>query len=200
MATPNILVSYIPLLYSEPGINQSKEQIEKMKEALQESDLGNAKGAVWSRENGEAVLTLVIDKAAEIVNHLNMWSEGKPEEWFTFQVVQNEGGYGISIMPELEKSFERFRIQNGLSTNFDAKQVQIFFRPLVFLSKATKAYDMAKSDIKDKIRVYLIDSELVNIGKFSENQFNFRVEIGNLKVVVDGFAKLYLESMIKEMH
>jgi hypothetical protein len=194
--TPNVLVSYVPLFYGQPGsIVEKDDQLEKtLKEAF-DREVGHSKGAAWSLEDGSSAVTLILDKATEISKHLAEWSENKPGDWFTFQIVKNDGGYAIAIMPEMEKSMERFKSVYKV-TDEDAKSVRIIFRPLTFSSESVSAFTGAEPNLKDEIRVYVLDADLVNEKNFSPNHLNHRVELGKFKVVRDGFAKSYLEEMI----
>jgi hypothetical protein len=194
---PNVLVSYVPLFYGQPGTILEKDgEVEKTLKDAFDQEVGHSKGAAWSlEEDGSSAVTLILDKATEISKHLMAWSENKPSDWFTFQIVKNDGGYAIAIMPEMEKSMVRFKSTYKVADE-EAKSVRIIFRPLTFSSESVSALNGAEPNIKDEIRVYVLDADLVNEKKFSPNHLNHRVELGKFKVVRDGFAKQYLEEMI----
>lgn len=195
---PNVVISYVPLFVGQPGVVFAPEDINNLMKGIDESMLGTAKGAVWTVENGAATVTFVIDKAQEISDHLKAWSEGKPSEWFTCQITKNSGGYGMALLPELEKSAMRMKAAYG-ATDEEVKSVRIVFRPIAFSSVNSGAFDQAQPYIKDRIQVFLLDSELVNEHNLSQNHLNFRVELAEFKVVHDGLAKPYIEEMIASM-
>ena len=129
METQLLMIGYIPLFYPpvKPGALLEPEAIKNMNiQSL------NTYGCVWThKQNGQneqnqITPIIVCDKAKEVVDHINYYSEGNVEDWFEFFTILEEKEYTIGLHPKLDRICDRFqKVNSNLSNN-----MKIFYEPL----------------------------------------------------------------------
>jgi hypothetical protein len=89
-----ILVSYVPLLMGEAG--RSDWDPKQVQEAMEEGPSGLADACVWLQDDeGRLGPCLLLPQADIIAEHLKLWAEGQPEEWFRLCAAEHGGLYGL---------------------------------------------------------------------------------------------------------
>lgn len=161
-----VVVSYMPLIYpddvgkrfwdsNEPDFMQSI----KSTLAIGEQVSTSAEAVVWTT-GYEPVF--VIDKAKEIRDHINAWSEGEPNNWFTLQWMVKNSQFALVLMPNIQKSIERQKNTYKTLTGSELPKncsYQVLFKPINFISNRPNIiFSEDKCDISDKVNVGFIDS------------------------------------------
>jgi hypothetical protein len=170
---PNVIVSYVPLLWPD-----QMDDIEN----IMESNIGNVKGCAWYQEDGEFKAVLLADKAEEIASHLKYWSESEPEKWFKFKWNQKGTEYRFILMPELEKTIERFKIKFQLDTGFpfpERNQFKLIFLPLSFSAKREHLTLNQK-----RIHIKICDTKVMNDNS-TPDIWDISDDLGTFEVVQD---------------
>lgn len=201
-----IIFSYVPLLKTNAPF---LEDPEKLKAIIKETEVIEtyAKGVVWTLEGGIPVANMMYPMAYPIAKHLKEWAEGKPEEWFTLAHIKEDGRYAMALMPDVQKSVERTKLNyqmiHGWPMPKDSK-FEIFFAPLTFLSVNSEAYDTMEPYIRDgaRVKVYLgdftEDLKTISPDKFMEILPKIREEIGTFTVRMPEHQVGYLQQMFKD--
>jgi len=204
MAEPLILVcvSYVPLLEGGAGqvidaeVLQSPEfkaklgKLEKLQECV---------GVLWGIEDGKLHPVLLHDRADEIASHLRLWSEGKPEEWFTLHFYEHNNHLAILLFPDVEKSIERLKLALSLQhiemkDEIAKAEARILCAPLVYRSKPGmgEVYGKNRNNLPDEMRLCMIKTSDVEGGLPREDAVEY--PIGTFKVKRnDPFIKSYVE-------
>jgi hypothetical protein len=146
-----VIVSYVPLLAGRPGEHLRGDLIEHLVKGRVSAPMVRA--MYWIEAEGEHVPVLVVDQARAVVEHLVAWAEGHPEEWFEVQLAITPLQYSFVLMPDLQKSIQRYRTARRIlhgevvpaSTPF-----KIICRPLAFTSQDVAA--IASVQIADPMR------------------------------------------------
>jgi hypothetical protein len=172
MKTPgcNLVFSYFPMLVCEPGTtffgSEIEDNIPEMQNYFDSLPSGQADACLWCMdEDGSASIVLLMEDAKPIAEHLNYWSEEKPEEWFTLSIIESDSKYAVALAPNLDRSFERWKITFQLKTGFPPpvyEEEKYFFKPLFFVAKSKTSFLQSKNHIRNKSRVGLIDSKDFN--------------------------------------
>lgn len=208
----NIIFSYFPLLTGEPGLSFMGEEAIENAEAIarftEELPSGSAKASLWMVDDGAAAVALVCDEAAEIAEHLHHWSEGKPEDWFSFHFLEKGACYAGALMPNFRKSAERWKIAFQLRHGYPPPPggESHIFRPLHFVARSKDAFTAAKPFLRSKIRVGLVDPEGMTEGEFQierERAIDRVVWLGSFNALSEnkkkGLAHGWLDDRIDEM-
>lgn len=200
MDTKKIVVSYVPLLYGQPGLHFGKDNIEAIAKQVDESNAGSVDGVAWTLENNKPVPTLIMKQAADIAVHLRSWSENNPKEWFSFQYERKGDQYALVLMPNIEASVKRHdsTMKDIVGEEPEGSKTNVIFRPIHFISTNIQAFDKVENLITDEIQVFAIDRELVSSPEFNSSVLDQRVEIGTFKVVRDGIGKGYLTDLLTD--
>jgi len=186
--TNALIFSYIPLVYGDPTANYLSNP-EKIMSLVENAEPG-AKGAIWYGNGKKTGVVLVYDNAKEIKEHLIAWTERKPKEWFKLIADVKDGMYSIVLMPILEKSVERWRLQYLISNGYQAPddlKITFIFKPLNFVT--TRPSKMSKNVKERKVEFSLIDVK--DAEKFIEDMNDGKVvhevlhKIGTYKLKIE---------------
>jgi hypothetical protein len=183
-----IMVSYVPLLVGEAG--RSDLDPKQVSSVLEECPSGQAQACIWLADEpgGPLFPCLLIDQAEAIAEHLKMWSEGEPGEWFELTVAERGELYGLALMPRLSKGIERFRLayqlRCGLPLPKDA-HIQAIFKPLHFVSKPGHTYGKVRSQIGPRAKVALLDPRHL-AEDVSKTDFDKAISLGEFELVREG--------------
>ena len=163
-----LIVSYVPFMphgdESTASIDQDQATLDRIQRQMNlGSEYGMARGAFWMVNGEQATCAIVIDRAAELIEHMKVWSENRLEKWFTFQVRADAKNkqYSFFIMPNLLRSADRWKINYQLKTGYpppkDTK-ADIVFIPIYFFAKESKlAEHVAKMPGKD-VELLFVDT------------------------------------------
>jgi hypothetical protein len=175
-----VVVSYVPLLVDEDpllvdegrhdGTEELKRKLKVVKD-LYEPPIA----CLWERtcaysegkEENHISPIFVMKNAELVVNHLTMWSENEPVEWFELCVLEQQDYYGVVVWPNLQKSKERLIVahlhKHGeiIPKNATWNFVSI---PLLFHSEGIGTIKEAKR--------YLANMEKTKIGFIDQDDFS----------------------------
>lgn len=161
MDTKYICVSYVPLLRGAPGtLMDAVHPPPELQEAI-DSDAGDTPGCAWVAQDGKAAPILVMKDMDAVLDHLEQWAEGVPQQWFRLIIKQVHERYVVCLMPDLKKSVERFKVAmkifQGIDITDDAS-INIIFKPIIFVSsKVPTSYLRIKGSIGDRTHLYCMD-------------------------------------------
>lgn len=207
-STTNIIFSYVPLLTGEPGSvylgEEAANTVTGIATYMEGLPSGAAVACLWMIDDEVASAVLVLERAEEIAKHFNVWSEGKPEDWFTFHYLESGPAYGLALMPNFTKSSERWRITFQLRYGYPPVMgsESLFFRPIHCVAPTKKAFEQAKQYLKSTVRVGLIE-----VGRITPENFNISPDevhwLGSFKSVPEdgksGLTHGWLQGVIDDM-
>lgn len=163
----HLVISYVPLLqnYGNPLDAQvilDPENAEKYVEhvtSLLDTDV-HIQGCAWADEEGEIHALLITDKAKEIRDHLLAWCEEKPQDWFRLEIKLNDVNYQISLIPDLEKSAQRYRTNRFIhkQEHISKEDVMVYGTPLQFHSTTPMRAQTGKPE---HINIQLLDQAVL---------------------------------------
>jgi len=148
-----ILFSYIPLLYAPPEAmmqeltNNNIEAVAAFMEGLRD---GNAAACLWTEYEGQPAPVFLYPDAHDIAEHLELWTEGKPTQWFTTHLQVKNGKYLIILMPQVDRSVERWKINFQLIYKYPPPsdmKFEVFFKPLYFVSGSQNVFEIVEDRI-----------------------------------------------------
>lgn len=152
----------MPLNGQQFDFSEPQAASRKLTTFLDELPSGWIQGCLWALDEDAVFVNFVIDDAKKIASHLVEWSEYVPEEWFQVEIAETDDGYALALMPSIEKSIERVRIQAQLRYGYPlpTNKTHVVLRPLHFGTSTKTAFSMAKPKIQKfgKIGVSLVDS------------------------------------------
>ncbi len=153
-----IIVSYVPLLRGHPGELLSAERAEE----LVATGAGHVEAVLWTLEaDGEFVPILALTRGDEIFEHLVEWSEGSPASWFHVEFDEDGDRYALAIVPDAERSIERFMLARALVTGTETPvqraEVVMVFEPLLFQGPLSDASRRALAGLGDAVSVGIVD-------------------------------------------
>ncbi|MHC4224522.1 MAG: hypothetical protein ACYSUN_11075 [Planctomycetota bacterium] len=163
--TEYLIVSYVPLLspkQDEIGrtvdLSKNQDGINNLVNSVCDAD-GHVAGVMWFDTDGRPSPAFAIADAKKVVEHLTLWSEGDPSEWFDLRFVEHNGKYALSLFPRVGKSIERFRLaielMSGSPIDKNSK-FTLLFQPWVFISQETDSFS--------RVREKFLKQETVNLG------------------------------------
>jgi hypothetical protein len=191
-----IVISYIPLLEADRAISPDLKKIQKQIE----SGNGNAKFCMWYRIENVLTAILCYEKGRKVADHFNKWSEGKPEDWFTFAHLSDGEKYVLALIPNLQKSFERNSINVQLETGYPLPKsdIKFFFEPLTFKSRHVSTYDVVVPLLEEKVQVGIVEPKDVDPSN-PQNFDSSRVRIlGSFTVENSELSDSLLSQMLKD--
>lgn len=117
-----VIFSYMPLLTGVSGQTLSLNPVgaSELASLVESLPSGNVDGCAWFMDDDVLKVIFMMKDASLIYEHLNVWADDKPQEWFTLTVLWREpSSYAIALMPDLEKSHQRwtaaFTLRNGFA-------------------------------------------------------------------------------------
>jgi len=152
-----VIVSYVPLLWPQ-DLNTQTESIEKaIEKSIDSCPNGEIAGCAWIVRNGKLSPVFVLEKSREMVEHLKFWSEDKPEQWFKIHFRREGLKYFIALVPEVDKTVERFKISYQLRTGYPLPKetpLRVIFKYLYFSAQREEIHLM-----DDEVEVFYLDSK-----------------------------------------
>jgi hypothetical protein len=193
-----LCVSYIPLFIADPTKNHSmKEIIKLLNEAIENVPCPIA--CVWAQINDKHIPCFLINKAREIVDHILLWSEDKPHEWFKLIVERDVAHYEVALFPNLIKSKERQLIQYVMTNNEiipESSERQILFKPLHFRSKSISMINTI--NLADPSMVGFIESDGLDLNQLDLGKIPEPIMIGPFEIDKDQSLKTYSKGLEDE--
>ena len=169
--TSAVVVSYVPLLAQSflAGEWPSTELTDRLHEIDQCPD-GHVDGCLWLAEGERVVPVFIMERAHAIADHILMWSEQRPEEWFTLCFCEREKHYATVLFPNIQNSVVRFRLNwlQQFEEFITPEQFHVIFRYLHFASGPQHVFHRVRSRIADRNMLGFIDTSDVNPQKPSD--------------------------------
>lgn len=159
-----VLVSYVPLLRGVPG------QLVNAADAapLLDTDAGHVDAVVWAvSDSGEFSPVFAMARADEVFEHLVEWSEGTPAIWFKLAVDENDDEYAMALVPDVQRSLDRFLLARSLISGVDvppSDDVRVVFQPLVFRGPKSEVSRRALPLLRDEVTVGFLDVRELSAG------------------------------------
>jgi len=157
------IVSYMPLLTGEPGRCMSVDDPE-LSELLRQGDdcpSGHIEACLWVADGEDVMPVFIREQAHAIADHLSEWSEDKPGEWFALCFAEQEGRYVAILFPDINRSIARFRVArlHYYEEIVTAKDYQVLFRPLCFVSGPQHIFSEVRCRIPENTSVGFLDTQ-----------------------------------------
>ena len=144
---PACIISYVPLLdYSgyTPGttIEPTSDYVKGIDGHV------NIDGCLWSGDPETRSFTpiIVCENAQAIVDHMRLWADGHPEDWFELLVEDNGDNYMVALIPRVDLSVKRWEVAYALMHGYapDLSNCHIIFKIICFSSATSDVYRFAK--------------------------------------------------------
>jgi len=198
-----LLVSYIPFLVGDPLAGDiTVEQVQTM---LEESPESAAICCIWASRNGKPSPVFVYDHANEMYEHLVAWAENKPVDWFNLHLATKGSKYVIALIPNHQKSIERWRIAYQIRVGFpppEAIHYNILFRSPFFVSTSANTFQQVRSQIGADLEIGFLDSSLINpddimgsLQKLEDSQIKW---LGPFKISSNQDMQEYLDKILDD--
>lgn len=158
-----VVVSYCPLLLPPSGkatYSLDSGEANSITKHIDSLPSGVARGCLWVNEDKRVAPVLLYEEAREIYEHLVIWSEKKPDDWFEYILVERGERYALAVFPRINKSIERWRINYHLYTGFPVHpkaEFSLLFKPLVFISQNKGVFGQIKVKLGKKIVLGFLD-------------------------------------------
>lgn len=162
-----ILISYFPFIKLDQQI------INMVNPDFFQTLLGNTtdskvRGVIWAQSELEKVSPiLIIDRATELVEHLQSWSDQKVQNKFVFKHLWYKNIYALALIPKIEESITRWKINFQLQFGYPSPsdlEFKVLFYPIQFISGS-------KADTYLKIK-HLIGDTTINIGFINSHDWD----------------------------
>lgn len=152
-----IVVSYVPLLRGEPGVTMSPEDAARVLESVPDTEAGHVEAIIWALDESDTPWPLlVLERAAEVFDHLVDWSEGSPTSWFKVAWFAAGGEYALALLPRVERSVERYKLACRLGANEELPEnarFEVVFRPILFRGPESAVSREMLATLPPRIRV-----------------------------------------------
>lgn len=161
-----IVISYVPLLVDRPGFFSTPDdpELARIFRRMESCPDGHVDGCLWMMESGHAVPVFIMDRAHEIADHLRIWAEDKPGDWFRLCLAESRGRYAAVLFPDLNRSVRRFqetyRILTGRTLKAD--QYRVLHVPLGFVSGPEHMFFQVRHQIAERTMIGFVDSSAVD--------------------------------------
>lgn len=165
-----LIMSYAPLLTDYTPRSLDQDGVDDLCKAIDiATQAGQSHGCIWLSSESEVRPVLIFDKGDEIAAHVRSWSEGKPEDWFTFFALEtDDDSYHLFLMPRIDKSIKRHGEQHNIDTFGEHK---VIFVPLALRAKVSDFSRECLGKLPDKVTVGILDEEYTLFGDI--NKLNF---------------------------
>lgn len=170
-----IVVSYWPLIQGTAGAVAKPEVLQDLIAAAGE-DTPAVHGCLWSYwpeprpelwpdlpvAPNTVFPTLIVNRGHEVSEHLMHWSDYDPSAWFRLIIATKGHRYAIALMPDHQKSIERWRYAYRLNTGHDVPdgEIQIISNPLSVVSTISNSFAML-TPVGTDIPVGIADADAI---------------------------------------
>lgn len=201
-----LVLSYVPLLYTTQAgrFFRSSDVMSVIADDVQRGmEVSTAKACLWVNPEHGITPVFVYDQASDIVSHLVYWSEGKPSDWFTFDIKEGNNRYVLCLHPNLKRTLQRQAAAYQTIAGSELPELgdtNVLYVPLVHFSYSPSTYDMIKHLIGKTIRFGIIDSENLDVDNPSNvsdeditylGPFDVRVDPEENRNALEGFLNQY---------
>lgn len=207
-----ILIGYNPLFYMPEGYSpgssfdiSSEDSISKLIQSIPQV---NTSGILWISKHEQIQPVLIIEKAKQVKDHLQYWSQGEPEKWFKFfhrsYTYKGQQGYIVILQPDSTKSLERYKFANTYmaTKRIDVSDCIIFYQPLNAVATVSEHYKKFCKSKLNTVNLALVDSDelLALQGDYTKLEESMFHEIGSYKVAPPSWHKIgeHCKNVIKK--
>jgi hypothetical protein len=149
-----VVISYVPLLTGEPGrvLSVGDEDFKRLMAEADRCPSGLADACLWMAEGSGVFPVFVMPQAHADADHLLVWSENRPGDWFALCFAQRQGRYVAALFPNLAGSVERFEAAHFASHGEPsmAAGYELLFRPIAFVSNPRHTFNLEIPDRCEK--------------------------------------------------
>jgi hypothetical protein len=134
------------------------------------SEFSAVKACVWVNRSDSIAPTFLVKKAGELFDDILVWSEGVPKNMFTLDIVTDDDGYCISLVPNLEQSINRFKLNYMLTKGKqlpDNATFRTMFHPISVVSSIGTNFQKFLEELGDTCSV-----GMVQFGKFHSDNMH----------------------------
>ncbi len=177
-----LLIGYLPLFDSNaagvaPGSYVDLESWDSLQQQVGDVTVHGIAWLKYPDPNSESVIPVfIMDDGLAVASHMSEWIDGDPER-FSLMAQQYEGGYAIALVPDPQKSINRWKaarhLYHGETVGDEEfivcyRQIGVFclgdrFAKLIpLLRDFTDVGFVNKSDIEDQTK----DPEMTILGPF----------------------------------
>lgn len=179
-----LVLSYLPLFNVAPAnYSLSENESDDFVKAVETStNLAVGAGVMWiDSDDGKRLPILIFEEGDDIFEHLVTWSEDKPEDWFSFHIVELASGQvEFLVAPRFMKSIERHKRQFPDS---DVDDCKVLFTPLqVRIDKSEQAAGYLESFLRPVMDVGFIDMDYLRLGDPTKLNFKKCVNVVELRL------------------
>lgn len=155
-----IIIGYHPLLYSTPSTYYGQDAIEAVKK-LSELEEVMFTGILWASEDGVIKPIIICNKAKAVIDHLMMYSEGSPSNWFKIFYGKVNDSFVLTLMPDVNKLVERYTKNSGIES-VEKYQLNYVFKPIcVIIEKVTQHCQAFLDQNSQNVEVSMIELDNV---------------------------------------
>jgi hypothetical protein len=201
-----LIVSYMPRLVADPRRLLTREDLVKLLPEWEKQSGGEAMACLWGAKDGHAHPILMINHAQSLIDHLTTWAEGVPQRWFNLHIYYSAkyDRYAVALIPKLEMSIERHKLQHKLNTGADLPKNATFsllFMPIKFTSRPKPAtFLKLRHMIDKKATLAFVEGEGLDektLGKNINSLDRESIVVGTFDVRTDDFQD-YMETMFQQ--
>jgi len=198
-----IVVSYVPLLVGTAGESMDitdPSVVGGLMDDIESLPSGWADGCLWAKgPSGAPYPVLVMPEARRIAEHLSMWSEGSPADWFDLHIKSRGEKYALSLMPRTRKSIERFEmayhLRNGLPIP-PKSHYNILFKPLHFCTGSSTTFRQIRHLLRSESLVGLVDPDELHPSNLSETDDSTIQILGTFRIGLNKTVDRYMDDLL----
>ena len=122
-----------------------------------DNNRADVKAIAWVKDDEGIIPTFLIDDGENIFNDITTWSENKPSEWFTIEVLSDGDEYCMAIFPNIDKTAKRMiDTANALGKTIEPSAV--VFKPIECASTRSEFSNIWLSKNADFSTIGIISS------------------------------------------
>jgi hypothetical protein len=199
-----VMFSYVPLLYAPPQMlldELTQNNIEAVAEFMEGLKDGNATGCLWVDHNGQPAPVFVYPNAHEIAEHLHLWTEEKPTQWFHTHLEIKDGKYLIILIPQIDKSIERWKINFQLTYGYPPPKdlkFEVFFKPLYFVSGTENTLELIADRVKHCPNIGFMNMDSLDFDDPDNTDPDAIVWLGPFRKLEGDWAHDYFHSILDD--
>jgi len=207
-----VLVGYWPLLdftkvMSKPGdVKEGADVVTSLSKMLSEIEIPPVAGIMWAHypfdaETVEETVTIpviLMDRAAEIADHLLMWMENDVSR-FTLHFEQRDIGYAVLLLPDVLKSIERWKAarliyHEEVVTDND---FSVIYQTLGTCCLGGKTFEQIKGSVQSPCHVGFLDLDKMDPKSPEDINPEDIVVVGPFRIVTDpdDRARMHLDNL-----
>lgn len=169
------IYSYIPLL-DDPALIEDTDH----NEIVNQYPDGRSNYCCWSEYESQPLVALVYKNAEEIYDHIMRFSKNQPNEYFDIELVFNDHGYAVGLIPNIEHNLimtNKTRMMMGKAPV--SGDVKLIYSPLHFFHQGPTE---ANLEINDTLIFGLMDESDLNNSNNCLIVDQFNISLNNIFV------------------